>query len=61
MALCGSYMFIFSVNKVMKKDAIDFGRWKVNEHEGGAPSPKLQVEWNPCFIRREVAVEKVAA
>ena len=53
-------MFEFSVSKDTKKNAIDFGRWEINEQEGGAPSLKSQVQWNPCFTWREVVVGKVA-
>ena len=51
----------FSVSKDMKKNVVDFNRWEINEQEGGAPSPKSQVQWKPFFTGREVEVGKVAA
>ena len=33
MALCGSYVFEFSVNKDTKKDIVDFGRREINEQQ----------------------------
>ena len=51
----------FSVSKDMKRKAVDFGRWEINNQEGGAPSLQLQVQWNPCFIGKEATARKVAA
>jgi hypothetical protein len=33
-------MFDFKTSKDMKKDAVNFGRQNISEHEGGAPSLK---------------------
>ena len=54
-------MFALIVSKDMKNYVADFDKWEINEQEGEAPSLKSQVQWNPCFAEREVAIGKVVA
>ena len=47
MVICGSDIFEFSASKDMeKKNAIDFGRWKINEQESGVAFLNSQIQWN---------------